>query len=122
FQGKIAGARESILANFIPVRPSYRRGDPRPKKPRKFPMSEQKQELSAAPKLSTAERLWRIRHSASHILAQAVLEVFPDAKLAIGPPIANGFYYDFDLPRTLTDDDLADLEERMTRIVKLNAE
>lgn len=79
-------------------------------------MSEQKQALS------TAERLWRIRHSASHILAQAVLEVFPDAKLAIGPPIANGFYYDFDLPRTLTDADLADLEERMRRIVKLNAE
>lgn len=78
-------------------------------------MSEQRQ------KLSTADRLWRIRHSTSHILAQAVLEVFPDAKLAIGPPIANGFYYDFDLPRTLTDDDLADLEERMARIVKLNA-
>lgn len=78
-------------------------------------MSEQRQ------KLSTADRLWRIRHSTSHILAQAVLEVFPDAKLAIGPPIANGFYYDFDLPRTLTDEDLADLEERMTRIVKLNA-
>src|SRR5690625_2470315 len=79
-------------------------------------MSEHQQELNAA------ERLWRIRHSASHILAQAVLEVFPDAKLAIGPPIANGFYYDFDLPRSLTDDDLADLEERMSRIVKLNAE
>lgn len=74
----------------------------------------------AAP-LSAAENLWRIRHSTSHILAQAVLEVFPDAKLAIGPPIATGFYYDFDLPRTLTDADLEDLEERMTRIVKLNA-
>lgn len=79
-------------------------------------MSEQKQGLSHA------EQLWRIRHSSSHILAQAVLEVFPDAKLAIGPPIANGFYYDFDLPRSLTDDDLEDLEARMARIVKSNVE
>lgn len=79
-------------------------------------MSEQKQGLSQA------EQLWRIRHSSSHILAQAVLEIFPDAKLAIGPPIANGFYYDFDLPRTLNDDDLVDIEKRMERIVKLNAE
>ena len=77
-------------------------------------MSEEKQGLSHA------EQLWRIRHSSSHILAQAVVEVFPDAKLAIGPPIAHGFYYDFDLPRSLTDDDLADLEERMARIVKAN--
>lgn len=79
-------------------------------------MSEQKQGLSQA------EQLWRIRHSSSHILAQAVLEIFPDAKLAIGPPIANGFYYDFDLPRTLNDDDLVEIEKRMERIVKLNAE
>lgn len=77
-------------------------------------MSEEKQGLTQA------EQLWRIRHSCSHILAQAVLEVFPTAKLAIGPPIANGFYYDFDLPRSLTDDDLADLEERMAKIVKAN--
>ncbi len=72
--------------------------------------------------MSNAERLWRIRHSTSHVLAQAVLEVFPDAKLAIGPPIDTGFYYDFDLPRPLTPDDLADLEERMARIVKGNHE
>ena len=80
-------------------------------------MSEQ-----AATGLSGAEQLWRIRHSASHVLAQAVLEVFPDAKLAIGPPIANGFYYDFDLPRALTPEDLTDLEQRMARIVKGNHE
>jgi threonyl-tRNA synthetase len=71
--------------------------------------------------LSSAEKLYRVRHSSAHILAQAVLEVFPDAKLAIGPPIATGFYYDFDLPRPLTPEDLSDLEERMRRIVKLNA-
>jgi threonyl-tRNA synthetase len=54
-------------------------------------------------------------------MAQAVVEVFPDAKLAIGPPIENGFYYDFDLPRPLSTDDLDDIAARMKRIVKLNA-
>ena len=60
--------------------------------------------------------LWRKRHTAAHVMAQAVLEVFPEAKLAIGPPIEDGFYYDFDLPRNLTPDDLADIETRMRRI------
>ena len=46
------------------------------------------------------------RHSLSHILAQAVLDMFPEAKLGIGPTIENGFYYDFDLPRTLIPEDL----------------
>lgn len=61
--------------------------------------------------------LYRMRHTAAHVLAQAVLEVFPDAQLAIGPPIEEGFYYDFELPRGLTPDDLADLETRMRKIV-----
>jgi threonyl-tRNA synthetase len=51
-------------------------------------------------------------------MAQAVLEIFPEAKIAIGPPVENGFYYDFDLPRTLTPDDLADIEKRMRRIAQ----
>lgn len=59
----------------------------------------------------------RICHSASHVLAQAVLERFPDAKLGIGPTIETGFYYDFDLNQTLTDEDLVDLEQRMARII-----
>src|SRR3989304_9334532 len=51
--------------------------------------------------------LYRLRHSASHIMAQAVMERFPgQAKIAIGPPIEDGFYYDFDLPRPLTPEDL----------------
>src|SRR5574341_1176732 len=62
-------------------------------------------------------KLYRIRHSASHIMAQAVLEQFPDAKIAIGPPIEDGFYYDFDLPRPLTPDDLAAIEKRMREII-----
>ena len=60
--------------------------------------------------------IWKKRHTAAHVMAQAVLEIFPDARLAIGPPIEDGFYYDFDLPRTLTPDDLAEIEARMRRI------
>jgi threonyl-tRNA synthetase len=67
--------------------------------------------------LPRQERLRRIRHSASHIMAQAVREIFPQAKLAIGPPIENGFYYDMELPRTLTTDDLPEIEKRMRKIV-----
>ncbi len=57
------------------------------------------------------------RHTASHVMAQAVLELFPGAKLAIGPAVADGFYYDFDLPQTLTPEDLPHIEERMRKIV-----
>jgi threonyl-tRNA synthetase len=73
---------------------------------------------------STVERyedsqLYRVRHSTSHVMAQAVLEMFPgQAKIAIGPAIENGFYYDFDLPRPLTPDDLAQLEQRMRQILE----
>ncbi len=61
--------------------------------------------------------LYRIRHSAAHIMAQAVLEMFPDGKITIGPPIENGFYYDFDLPRNLTPEDLEQIEKRMRQII-----
>ena len=57
--------------------------------------------------------LERMRHSGAHVLAEAVLEKFPDARLGIGPPIENGFYYDFDLPRPLTPEDLSELEDLM---------
>src|SRR6185437_5518206 len=59
------------------------------------------------------ERLYRMRHSAAHMMAKAVFDLLPDAKIAIGPPVENGFYYDFDLPRSLTQEDLAVLEENM---------
>src|SRR5574341_1712779 len=64
--------------------------------------------------------LYKIRHSAAHIMAQAVLEVFPEGKVAIGPPIEDGFYYDFDLPRALTPEDLEKIEARMREIIKGN--
>jgi threonyl-tRNA synthetase len=63
------------------------------------------------------DRLHRLRHSAAHIMAEAVVEMFPDAKIGIGPPIDTGFYYDFTLPRALTPEDLPVLEESMRRRV-----
>jgi len=62
--------------------------------------------------------LYKIRHSAAHVMAQAVVEMFPEAKYTIGPPVENGFYYDFDLPRNLTPDDLQAIEKRMRQIVQ----
>jgi threonyl-tRNA synthetase len=63
-------------------------------------------------------QLYRIRHSAAHIMAQAVLEMFPEGKISIGPPVENGFYYDFDLPRNLTPEDLEQIEKRMRQIIQ----
>ncbi len=59
----------------------------------------------------------RMRHSAAHVMAEAVQEIFPEAKFAIGPAIEDGFYYDFELPRAFTPDDLPDIEQRMKRII-----
>lgn len=61
-----------------------------------------------------------IRHSAAHVLAQAVLHFFPTAQLGIGPAIENGFYYDFDLETSLTDEDLNKIEQKMEEIIKEN--
>ena len=66
------------------------------------------------------DKLETLRHSAAHILAMAVLEMFPEAKFAIGPSTEDGFYYDFDLPRTLIPEDLPLLEEKMRAIIKAN--
>ena len=84
--------------------------------------SETTEEVAPTDGAPRRDQLWKIRHSCSHIMAQAVLEIFPEASMAIGPPIADGFYYDFDLPRSLTPDDLVDIEARMERIVKGNFE
>jgi threonyl-tRNA synthetase len=59
----------------------------------------------------------RMRHSAAHVMAEAVQELFPDARFGIGPAIEDGFYYDFDLPRALTPEDLPEIEQRMRRII-----
>jgi threonyl-tRNA synthetase len=61
--------------------------------------------------------IYKIRHSAAHVMAQAVLDMFPEGQIAIGPPIEDGFYYDFDLPRPLTPEDLEAIERRMREII-----
>ncbi|RME43053.1 MAG: threonine--tRNA ligase [Chloroflexi bacterium] len=90
------------------------------------------QEPKVEEKLDVAENgqqdqefLYKLRHSTAHVMAEAVLERFPEAKLGIGPPIENGFYYDFDLgtdengnPRTFSPEDLEAIEQRMREIVK----
>jgi len=68
-------------------------------------------------KESEVEELEAMRHSASHVMAEAVQSMFPDARFGIGPTIENGFYYDFDLPRSLTPDDLPLIEEKMREII-----
>ena len=62
-------------------------------------------------------QLYKIRHSAAHVMAQAVLEFYPEAKYTIGPPVENGFYYDFELPAPITAEDLEKIEKRMRQIV-----
>lgn len=65
-------------------------------------------------------QLYKIRHSAAHVLAEAMLERFPEAHIAIGPPIEDGFYYDFGLPRPITEEDLQWVEQRMKEILRGN--
>ncbi len=79
---------------------------------------------SPKPTQQNKDDLYKIRHSAAHVMAQAVLERYPEAKLAIGPPIKDGFYYDFDLgktedgkPRTFSEEDLQAIEKRMRQII-----
>jgi len=68
--------------------------------------------------LESPDGLNVLRHSTAHVLAQAVQDIFPEAKLGIGPPIENGFYYDFDVAKPFVPEDLAKVEKRMQEIVK----
>ena len=74
-----------------------------------------------APQDEREQLLYRMRHSAAHVMASAVRQIFPDVKIAIGPPVENGFYYDMQLPRALTQDDLREIERRMAEYVKMDA-
>lgn len=67
---------------------------------------------------SSPDYLYKLRHSAAHVLAQAVKELYPDTKLTIGPPTDDGFYYDFDCPHRFTDEDLEKIERQMRRNLK----
>jgi threonyl-tRNA synthetase len=65
-------------------------------------------------------QLYKIRHSTAHVMAEAMLERFPEAHIAIGPPIEDGFYYDFGLPRPITEEDVQWVEKRMKEIIRGN--
>src|SRR5947199_10863478 len=79
--------------------------------------SEDRPEVSHYP---GGEALYRLRHSAAHVLATAVTDLFPDVKVAGGPPIENGFYYDFARETPFTPEDLERIEARMREIVAEN--
>ena len=70
--------------------------------------------------IDSPDGLGVLRHSTAHVLAQAVQDTFPEAKLGIGPPIESGFYYDFDVDHPFTDADLAQIEKLMGEIVAAN--
>src|SRR3954453_1394746 len=70
--------------------------------------------------MATDEGRAVLRHSTAHVLAQAVQQLFPEAKLGIGPPIQDGFYYDFDVPTPFVPEDLAKIESLMKKIIKAN--
>ena len=67
-----------------------------------------------------SSRLYRLRHSAAHLMAQAITELFPGAALAIGPPIESGFYYDIEFKEPITEADLKSIDKRMRELAKLN--
>lgn len=77
--------------------------------------------VSGDNKVGKEDRLEVMRHSASHIMAEAVQSIFPEAKFGIGPAIENGFYYDFALPRSLAPDDLPVIEAKMAEIIASNS-
>ena len=69
---------------------------------------------------ATMTDIERLRHSASHVLATAILKIWPEAQFAAGPPVENGFYYDVDLPHRISPDDFAKIEAEMKNEIKAN--
>jgi len=82
------------------------------------PVAQEKSEPIKLPKTSESEKLKRIRHTASHVMAMAVQRLFPEAHVTIGPWTENGFYYDFDKPEPFTEEDLKAIKKEMVKIIK----
>src|SRR5207248_9701028 len=80
-------------------------------------MSEDRKTLDQRVQMTDIERL---RHSASHVLATAILKIWPEAQFAAGPPVENGFYYDVDLPHRISPDDFEKIEAEMKKEIKAN--
>jgi threonyl-tRNA synthetase len=84
------------------------------------PIAEDVQLTIITAKNEDADALWLLRHSCAHVLAEAVCELFPGTKLAYGPPVEDGFFYDMKTPRALTSEDFAAIEAKMAEIVRAN--
>jgi len=80
-------------------------------------MSDERKTLEQREQMTDIERL---RHSASHILATAILKIWPEAQFAAGPPVENGFYYDVDVPHRISPDDFEKIEAEMKKEIKAN--
>src|SRR2546421_3705883 len=80
-------------------------------------MQEDRKTLDQRTQMTDLERL---RHSASHVLATAILKIWPEAQFAAGPPVENGFYYDVDLPHRISPDDFEEIEAEMKNEIKAN--
>src|SRR5437868_8087441 len=80
-------------------------------------MSDERKTLEQRHQMSDLERL---RHSAAHVLATAILRIWPEAQFAAGPPVENGFYYDVELPHRITPEDFPQIEAEMKKVVKEN--
>src|SRR5437667_11025582 len=80
-------------------------------------MNDERKSLEQREQMTDLERL---RHSASHVLATAILKIWPEAQFAAGPPVENGFYYDVDLPHRISPDDFANIEAEMKKEIKAN--
>src|SRR5947208_13902433 len=80
-------------------------------------MDEERKTLEQRATMTDIERL---RHSASHVLATAILKLWPEAQFAAGPPVENGFYYDVDLPHRISPDDFEKIEAEMKKEIKAN--
>ena len=76
--------------------------------------------MNSIPKETQKDYLYCLRHSTTHVMAQAVQELFPGTKLTIGPPIEDGFYYDFDSEHRFAPEDLEQIEKRMRQIAEGN--
>src|SRR5947207_5084675 len=82
--------------------------------------NEQPKERKTLDDRAKMTELERIRHSAAHVLATAILRIWPEAQFAAGPPVENGFYYDVDLPHRIAPEDFARIEEEMKKEIKAN--
>src|SRR4030088_3290076 len=80
-------------------------------------MAEERKTLEQRHQMSDIERL---RHSAAHVLATAILRIWPEAQFAAGPPVENGFYYDLEMPHRITPEDFPRIEEEMKKEIKAN--